>query len=247
MLAPTPAVFFALGGLAPAGAGRSGGDDRVLRGGHPGLPETLVAIVLVAVVALREVGGGRRAMALAALTVALGAVATFAAAPVLGAVVGGQSADCSASPVTAAMPSRTTRGVGDPARAPGGALRGPLDRAGGRRAVVAARAGRARRRRPGAARVRRPGRRAGVQLRLRPARWGCCAAGPWRSHGRRLEARPPGPVHGARHALPATGAAAGRLTPAGSRTAVSGRQSEPTGQLSGGDVPPAVAGHGLHA
>ena len=52
---------------------------------------------------------------------------------------------------------------------------------------------------------------------------------------------------GARHALPATGAAAGRLTPAGSRTAVSGRQSEPPGQLLGGDVPPAVAGHGLHA
>ena len=51
--------------------------------------QTLVAVLLVAVAAYRTAGGGRRAAARAAVAVALGMVAAFASAPVLGAVAGG--------------------------------------------------------------------------------------------------------------------------------------------------------------
>ncbi len=51
--------------------------------------QTLVAVLLVAAAAFWTAGGGRRAAARTALAVGVGAVAAFAAAPVLGAVVGG--------------------------------------------------------------------------------------------------------------------------------------------------------------
>ena len=51
--------------------------------------QTLVAVLLVAMAAVWATGGGRRAAARAGLAVGAGAVAAFAAAPILGAVVGG--------------------------------------------------------------------------------------------------------------------------------------------------------------
>ena len=51
--------------------------------------QTLVAVLLVAAAAFWTTGGGRRAAARTALAVGAGAVAAFAAAPLLGAVVGG--------------------------------------------------------------------------------------------------------------------------------------------------------------
>ena len=51
--------------------------------------QTLVAVLLVAMAAVWATGGGRRAVARAGLAVGVGAVAAFAAAPILGAVVGG--------------------------------------------------------------------------------------------------------------------------------------------------------------
>ena len=51
--------------------------------------QTLVAVLMIALAAVWSLGGGRRAAARAGLAVGVGAAAAFAAAPVLGAVVGG--------------------------------------------------------------------------------------------------------------------------------------------------------------
>ena len=89
MLAATPAVFFALGVsrlLVLAVPAAVIGSYAVA---IHAFSQTLVAVLLVAVAAVRTMGGGRRGAARAAVAVALGAVAAFASAPVLGAVVGG--------------------------------------------------------------------------------------------------------------------------------------------------------------
>ncbi|MCY4637560.1 MAG: hypothetical protein OXG04_24235 [Acidobacteria bacterium] len=88
MLAATPAVFFALGVsrllvlAVPAAVGSYSVAIHAFS-------QTLVAVLLVAVAAVRTMGGGRRAAARAALATGIGAAAAFAAAPVLGAVVDG--------------------------------------------------------------------------------------------------------------------------------------------------------------
>ena len=89
MLAATPAVFFALGVsrlLVLAVPAAVIGSYAVA---IHAFSQTLVAVLLVAVAAFHTVGGGRRAAARAAVAVALGAVAAFASAPVLGALAGG--------------------------------------------------------------------------------------------------------------------------------------------------------------
>ena len=89
MLVATPAVFFALGVsrlLVLAVPAAVIGSYAVA---IHAFSQTLVAVLLVAVAAVRTFGSDRRGAARAAVAVALGAVAAFAAAPVLGAVVGG--------------------------------------------------------------------------------------------------------------------------------------------------------------
>ena len=89
MLVATPAVFFALGVarlLVLAVPAAVIGSYAVA---IHAFSQTLVAVILVAVAAFRTTDTGRRGAARAALAVALGSVAAFAAAPVLGAVVGG--------------------------------------------------------------------------------------------------------------------------------------------------------------
>ena len=89
MLLATPAVFFALGVsrlLVLAVPAAVVGSYAVA---IHAFSQTLVAVLLVAVAAFRTAGGGRRAAARAAVAVALGVVAAFASAPVLGAVAGG--------------------------------------------------------------------------------------------------------------------------------------------------------------
>ena len=89
MLVSTPAVFFALGVsrlLVLAVPAAVVGSYAVA---IHAFSQILVAVLLVAVAAYRTTGGGRRAAARAAVAVALGVVAAFASAPVLGAVVGG--------------------------------------------------------------------------------------------------------------------------------------------------------------
>ena len=89
MLVATPAVFFALGVsrlLVLAVPAAVIGSYAVA---VHAFSQTLVAVLLVAVAAVRTKHGGRRGAARAAVAVAVGAVAAFAAAPVLGAVVGG--------------------------------------------------------------------------------------------------------------------------------------------------------------
>ena len=89
MLAATPAVFFALGVsrllVLAVPAAVIGSYSVAIHA----FSQTLVAVLLVAVAAVRTMGGGRRAAARAALATGIGAVAAFAAAPVLGAVVDG--------------------------------------------------------------------------------------------------------------------------------------------------------------
>ena len=87
MLLATPAVFFALGVsrlLVLAVPAAVVGSYAVA---IHAFSQILVAVLLVAVAAYRT-AGGRRAAARAAVAVALGVVAAFASAPVLGAVVG---------------------------------------------------------------------------------------------------------------------------------------------------------------
>ena len=89
MLAATPAVFFALGVsrlLVLAIPAAVIGSYAVA---IHAFSQTLVAVLLVAVAAVRTVGNGRQGAARAVLGVGTGAVAAFAAAPVLGAVIGG--------------------------------------------------------------------------------------------------------------------------------------------------------------
>ena len=89
MLVGTPVVFFALGVsrlLVLAVPAEVIGSYGV---GIHAFSQTLVAVLLVALAAVRATGGGRRGAARAAVAVGLGALAAFAAAPVLGAVVGG--------------------------------------------------------------------------------------------------------------------------------------------------------------
>ena len=89
MLVGTPVVFFALGVsrlLVLAVPAAVIGSYAVA---IHAFSQTLVAVLLVAVAAVRAMGGGRRGAARAAVAVGLGALAAFAAAPVLGAVVGG--------------------------------------------------------------------------------------------------------------------------------------------------------------
>ena len=89
MLLATPAVFFALGVsrlLVLAVPAAVVGSYAVA---IHAFSQILVAVLLVAVAAYRTAGGGRRAAARAAVAVALGVVAAFASAPVLGAVAGG--------------------------------------------------------------------------------------------------------------------------------------------------------------
>ena len=89
MLVATPLVFFSLGvsrllvlAVPAAVIGSYGVAIHAFS-------QTLVAVLVVAVTAVRTVGNGRQGAARGVLAVALGAVAAFAAAPVLGAVVGG--------------------------------------------------------------------------------------------------------------------------------------------------------------
>ena len=89
MLVATPAVFFALGvsrllvlAVPAAVIGSYGVAIHAFS-------QTLVAVLLVSVAAVRTFGGGRGGAARAAVAVASGACAAFAAAPVLGAVVSG--------------------------------------------------------------------------------------------------------------------------------------------------------------
>ena len=89
MLLATPAVFFALGVsrlLVLAVPAAVVGSYAVA---IHAFSQILVAVILVSVAAYRTAGGGRRAVARGAAAVALGVVAAFASAPVLGAVVGG--------------------------------------------------------------------------------------------------------------------------------------------------------------
>ena len=89
MLLATPAVFFALGVsrllvlAVPAAVVGS-----YVTAIHA-FSQTLVAVLLVAAAAIWTAGGGRRGLARACLAIGAGTVAAFAAAPVLGAVVGG--------------------------------------------------------------------------------------------------------------------------------------------------------------
>ena len=89
MLAATPLVFFALGVsrllILAVPAAVIGSYAVAIHA----FSQTLVAVILIAVAAFRTAGTGRRGAARGALAVALGAFAAFAAAPVLGAVVGG--------------------------------------------------------------------------------------------------------------------------------------------------------------
>ena len=88
MLVATPAVFFALGVsrllVLAVPAAVIGSYTVAIHA----FSQSLVAVLLVAVAAVRTFGGGRQGAARAALALALGAVAAFGAAPVLGAVVG---------------------------------------------------------------------------------------------------------------------------------------------------------------
>ena len=89
MLAATPAVFFALGVsrllVLAVPAAVIGSYSVAIHA----FSQTLVAVLLVAAAAVRTMGGGQRAAARAALATGIGAVAAFAAAPILGAVVDG--------------------------------------------------------------------------------------------------------------------------------------------------------------
>ena len=89
MLVATPAVFFALGVsrllVLAVPAAVIGSYTVAIHA----FSQTLVAVLLVSVGAVRTAGAGRRGAARAAVAVALGAVAGVAAAPVLGTVVGG--------------------------------------------------------------------------------------------------------------------------------------------------------------
>jgi len=89
MLVATPAVFFALGVsrllVLAVPAAVIGSYAAAIHA----FSQTLVAVLLVAVAAVRTTGDGRRGAARAAAAVALGTLAAFASAPVLGAVVGG--------------------------------------------------------------------------------------------------------------------------------------------------------------
>ena len=89
MLVATPAVFFALGVsrllVLAVPAAVIGSYSVAIHA----FSQTLVAVLLVAVAAVWTASDGRRGGARAAVAVALGALAAFAAAPVLGAVVGG--------------------------------------------------------------------------------------------------------------------------------------------------------------
>ena len=114
----------------------------------------------------------------------------------------GRRAVCSRWPVRPGTPSRTTRGRGailppfqvEP-------LRGAPDRGGGQRpGQVVARAGRPRRRRPGAGGLGRARRPAGPPLRLRPPRGPAPRLGPSPPRGGRLMARPAGAVRRAQRA-----------------------------------------------
>ena len=89
VLLATPAVFFALGVsrllvlAVPAAVVGS-----YVTAIHA-FSQTLVAVLLVAAAAFWTAAGGRRGAARGCLAIGVGAVAAFAAAPVLGAVVGG--------------------------------------------------------------------------------------------------------------------------------------------------------------
>ena len=89
MLVATPAVFFALGVsrllVLAVPAAVIGSYSVAIHA----FSQTLVAVLLVAVAAVWTASDGRRGGARAAVAVALGSLAAFAAAPVLGAVVGG--------------------------------------------------------------------------------------------------------------------------------------------------------------
>ena len=92
VLLATPAVFFALGVsrllvlAVPAAVVGS-----YVTAIHA-FSQTLVAVLLVAAAAFWTAGGGRRGAARGCLAIGVGAVAAFAAAPVLGASVGGAAA-----------------------------------------------------------------------------------------------------------------------------------------------------------
>ena len=89
LLLATPAVFFALGVsrllVLAVPAAVVGSYATAIHA----FSQTLVAVLLVAAAAYRAAGGGRRGAARGCLAIGVGAVAAFAAAPVLGAVVGG--------------------------------------------------------------------------------------------------------------------------------------------------------------
>ena len=89
MLVATPAVFFAVGVsrllVLAVPAAVIGSYSVAIHA----FSQTLVAVLLVTVAAVRTAGGGRRGVARSAAAVALGTLAAFAAAPVLGVVVHG--------------------------------------------------------------------------------------------------------------------------------------------------------------
>ena len=165
MLVATPAVFFALGVsrllVLAVPAAVIGSYSVAIHA----FSQTLVAVLLVAVAAVWTASDGRRGGARAAVAVALGALAAFAAAPVLGAVVGGAVGGLQSLAGHGGRGPRL-RGragrVGAPAGVPGGSVHSALDRGGRRRPVLvlAARAGRPRRGGAGAGSARRPRRRA---------------------------------------------------------------------------------------
>ena len=86
MLAATPAVFFSLGVLRLLVLAVPAAVIGSYAVAIHAFSQTLVAVLLVAVVAFRTVGGGRRGAARVAVAVVVGAVAAMAAALVLGAV-----------------------------------------------------------------------------------------------------------------------------------------------------------------
>ena len=211
MLLATPAVFFALGVsrlLVLAVPAAVVGSYAVA---IHAFSQILVAVILVAVAAYRTTGGGRRAVARGSRGGGAGGgggVRVGAGPGRGGRRRGGGPAD--ARGARGARVRGQPGGVGDPAGVPGGAVRGAVDCGGGRRPVVAVRAGRPGRHRPGAGRVRVAGGRAGPPLRLRPARGSAARLGAGAPGGGRLVAHPSGAVHRHRRSCPA------RALPAGS-------------------------------
>ena len=219
MLAATPAVFFALGVsrlLVLAVPAAVIGSYAVA---IHAFSQTLVAVLVVAVAAVRTFGSDRRGAARAAVAVALGAVAAFAAAPVLGAVVGGTAGGLQslAGHAGHAFTDKQGRGRSCP-RSRSGCSR----RSGSRWRAAAGRGGAGwpasvawcwRRRRSASRSTSSPTTTASIPT------WACCAAGLGAARGGGLVPHPSGPVHRARHAGPAARAPPGGLTP-GVRTGV---------------------------